>query len=62
MENVVKTEYTKEDTVCTHCGGRISSHIVGENGISWCDDCGSNNPSSPPSVEMSLGQELTKRG
>lgn len=46
--------YLPEDKKCAHCGGNLSPHSLGEfGGIKiWCDDCGSNSPESPPSVEM----------
>ncbi len=48
-----KTSYTSEDKNCTHCGGNLSSHSVGDYAVKiWCDNCGSNNPSSPPKVTI----------
>jgi predicted RNA-binding Zn-ribbon protein involved in translation (DUF1610 family) len=47
-----KTKYTKDDVKCPHCGGFISAHCAGVNIIYWCDDCGSNNPQTPPNVTL----------
>jgi len=50
--------YLPEDKKCAHCGGNLSPHYLGElGGIKiWCDDCGSNSPESPPSVEIMTKQ------
>jgi hypothetical protein len=46
-----RTKYTSEDKSCAHCGGNLTPHYPG---IIWCDNCGSNNPSSPPNISITL--------
>jgi len=57
MKEITIEHYTKKDKNCTHCGGNLSNHYCGEwdsKGIFkiWCDNCGSNNPKSPPNVQV----------
>lgn len=51
-----KESYTKEDTECTHCHGKIKGHLAGETVMYWCDDCGSNNPSKKSNVELTFSK------
>jgi hypothetical protein len=51
-----KSKYREGDK-CAHCGGQISPHGTFGGVIYWCDDCGSNNPSSPPNVNVELLKE-----
>lgn len=46
-------KYLAKDTNCAHCGGKLSPHSNGYGGIIiWCDNCGSNNPESPPNIDI----------
>lgn len=51
----VKTKYSVGD-LCTHCGGKVTQHCAGERIVLWCDDCGSNNPSSAPNVTLTFSK------
>lgn len=48
------TRYKYGDTY-THCGGKV---IDGNGYLVWCEDCGSNNKKSPPSITIELEEEL----
>ena len=56
----MRKKYQADDK-CTHCGGNISPNLVGTKVIYWCDDCGSNNPSNPPSVTVKLVAEAVDK-
>ena len=46
----------KEGDKCNHCGGNISPNCCGDKIKYWCDDCGSNNPSSLPNISIEIKQ------
>lgn len=55
LHGETRTKYSVNGEKCIHCGGRISGHGEEMGVIYWCDDCGGNNPSSPPNVSLSYG-------
>lgn len=47
-----RTSYDFGDT-CTHCGGKVEGGCFnGNRVVNWCNDCGGNNPSSPPNISI----------
>jgi len=46
--------YTEKDKICPHCGGEISGNCCGERVIYWCEVCGSNNPKTPPNINLEV--------
>ena len=49
--------YTKDDKQCNHCGGAISGHCCGDFIIFWCNECGSNDPTTQPKVSYAFSKE-----
>jgi Zn finger protein HypA/HybF involved in hydrogenase expression len=43
---------------CTHCGGDVTPHSAGDKIIYWCDNCGSNDDTTPPNINIKF--EITK--